>query len=138
MFRPLIHKYIERELVHNYDANTKCREKPLADIEVTKDLLYFLWACDEYCFKHPRVRVQLAFAILILVFTGLRPGEFVESSAWRGSNEGLKYKDVILQALPCTNGEVRFVLEIKLRNRKNHRENEANRYVIYRRPEGIY
>lgn len=52
----------------------------MADLCMTKDLLRFLWASDEYQFSHPRVRLQLAYALLLLATLGSRPGEVIESS----------------------------------------------------------
>jgi hypothetical protein len=54
--------------------------------------LTYLWSYDPYEFAHPRCRVQLSLVILILVYTGARPGTIIESSAYRGTNEALKYK----------------------------------------------
>jgi len=121
-------QYINRGLVTKHGASTKGRPKPLANIQVVKDVLYFLWACDEYVFKHSRVRVQLSFAILVMAYQGLRPGEFVESSAYRGSNEGLKYRDITLTAI-LSEGGIRWVLQVTIRNRKNHRNKESGSIV---------
>lgn len=55
-------------LTHSGEASTIGRLKPLASVSVIKDMLYFLWACDEYTFKHPRIRVQLSFSILIMLY----------------------------------------------------------------------
>lgn len=65
-----------------------------------------------------------------MTYLGLRPGEFVESSNHPQSNEGLEYKDVTLKVVPCEDGQVRLVLELSIRNRKNHRDNDADRLVL--------
>jgi integrase len=49
------------------------RPKPLAPIEVTKDIIRFLFASDEHKHLHPRIRNQMAFAIQLLLFVGVRP-----------------------------------------------------------------
>lgn len=133
--------YIEKTLITpEYGASTKGRPKPLADLRVARDVLYFLWACDENSTKHPRVRVQLSFAILLLLYQGLRPGEFVQSSAHRKSNEGLKYRDVTLTAIPCKDGNMRWALRVKIRNQKNHCNKEADDVVhlLFDEPENPF
>ncbi|KAF1352467.1 hypothetical protein BDV97DRAFT_282815, partial [Delphinella strobiligena] len=117
--------YIKKDLANEFGASTKGRPKPLANMDVVQDLLHFLWACDEYTFRHPRVRVQLSFSLLILAYLGLRPGEFAVSSMNRDTNEGLKYKDVCLYLVPWSDGQTKIVMSIKIRNRKNHRNNDA-------------
>lgn len=109
---------ISRTLVENFGASTKGRPKPLADVDLDRDVLYFLWVCDEYVFEYSRLRIQLAFAVLLLVYLGLRPGDFTESSAWRKSNEDLIYKDIELSAILCKDGLVRLVLKLNIKNRK--------------------
>lgn len=81
----------------------KCRPKPLANKPVVADLLHFLWACDEKEFSHSRVRLQISLAMLWMLFLGLRPSEFVESSAHRKSNEGVQYKDLTLLSIRVRN-----------------------------------
>ncbi|TIA51048.1 hypothetical protein D6C77_08997 [Aureobasidium pullulans] len=108
-------------------ASTSGRAKPLASVELAKHLLHFLWVCDEYIFKHPRIRLQLSFAILVMMYQGLRPGEFIECSSQRGLNEGFTYQDFALQAQPGSHGEKRrWVLQITVRLRKNHRGNQRD------------
>ena len=76
-----IENYIEKELVHKGKISTDAYKKPVAPLLVAEDLIQFLWMCDEYQFTHPRARLQLAFAIILMTFTGSRPGEFIESAA---------------------------------------------------------
>lgn len=120
--------YIDRVLVTDHGASTKSRPKPLANMQVVKDVLYYLWACDEYTFKHSRVRVQISFAILIMAYQGLRPGEFVLSSAHRDKNEGLLYRDITLTAIPL-DGRIKWILQVRIRNQKNHRGKESDSVV---------
>ncbi|KAK4890793.1 hypothetical protein LTR27_010494 [Elasticomyces elasticus] len=86
-------------------------------------------AHDEYEYQHPRMRLQLTLAILILHYLGLRPRELVESSAYRGTNEGLLWKDLDILAFPDQRGQARFVVQPKIRNRKNRRDREDLEYV---------
>ncbi|THV66362.1 hypothetical protein D6D28_08415 [Aureobasidium pullulans] len=118
-------------------ASTAGRAKPLASVEVAKDLVYFLWACDEYSLKHPRIRVQLSFAMLLMMYEGLRPGEFTECSSRRGKNEGFMYRDFSLQRQPLPNNKEIWVLAVSIRNRKNHRniEKDAVVHILTQEPD---
>ncbi|KEQ83187.1 hypothetical protein M438DRAFT_336521 [Aureobasidium pullulans EXF-150] len=124
---PLILAKFIQKLPDMEGASTSGRAKPLASVELAKHLLHFLWVCDEYIFKHPRIRLQLSFAILVMMYQGLRPGEFIECSSQRGLNEGFTYQDFALQAQPGSHGEKRrWVLQITVRLRKNHRGNQRD------------
>ena len=89
--------YIRLDLAKHGLISTAVRSKPVASLPVAEDLLLILWACDEYQEMHARARLQLPFAILLMCSLGTRPGEFIESDAWRNTNEGLIYKDVELE-----------------------------------------
>jgi hypothetical protein len=75
-----------------------------------------------------RTCVQLAFGIIIITALGTRPREFIESDAWKTTNKGLLYKGVelIYQNDSTYSG---FLLIIRLRNRKGHRDNDKHAYV---------
>jgi hypothetical protein len=60
--------------------------KPVAPLLVAEDLIHFMWVCDEYQFAHPRARLQLAFSNVLITYLGSRPGEIIESAAWKHSN----------------------------------------------------
>jgi hypothetical protein len=45
---------------------------------------------------HLRVRLQLAFSMVLMSQLGNRPSEFIESDAWKQTNEGLLYNDITL------------------------------------------
>ncbi|KAF1360100.1 hypothetical protein EJ07DRAFT_118025 [Lizonia empirigonia] len=58
-----------------------------------------------------------------------RPGEFIESAAWKHSNEGLLYGDIDL--VRYQNGTyVGFLLHLRLRNRKGHRNNKKHSPIM--------
>lgn len=118
---------IKNDLLRTEGLSTKAYDKPLAPVNVSEDLIRFLWACDEYQFQHPRARLQLAFSIVMMTLMGMRPGEFIESSNWKDSNEGLLYRDV---KLLWDEDEGKFVLHVHLRNRKGHRHNHKQGYVF--------
>ncbi|KAF3049144.1 hypothetical protein E8E11_005165 [Didymella keratinophila] len=113
--------FVMKDLIPRGLLSTVARPKPLAPIEVAKDIIRFLFASDEYKHLHPRIRNQMAFAIQLLLFVGVRPGEVVESDAWYQSNEGLLYKDIELVRSWNTD-HPGWRLHVTLRNRKGHRE----------------
>lgn len=80
---------ISNVFVRKWSASVKARPRSLANRAVVLDLLHFLWAYDEDPFYTSRTRIQLSLAIMLLFYLGDRPGEIVESSKHRGSNEGL-------------------------------------------------
>lgn len=110
-------------------VSTKAYAKPIAGLDVAEDLIEFLWKCDEYEFTHPRMRLQLVFSIILFTFLGSRPGEIIESEAWKDSNEGLWYGDIELSRQNTVEYKG-LVLHVRLRNRKCQRKNEANTFVI--------
>ncbi|KAF1359213.1 hypothetical protein EJ07DRAFT_121068 [Lizonia empirigonia] len=58
-----------------------------------------------------------------------RPGEFIESAAWKHSNEGLLYGDIDL--VRYQNGTyIGFLLHLRLRNRKGHRNNKKHSPIM--------
>ncbi|KAF2174444.1 hypothetical protein K469DRAFT_675779 [Zopfia rhizophila CBS 207.26] len=125
----VMRKFIRKELPKKEGASTKSFEKGIASMIVVEDLIDYLWCFDEYNFVHERGRVQLAFAILILTLLGIRPGEIVESSCWRNSNEGILYKDVTLSLMRVPGGQI-IAMKVKLRNRKGDRETEGDKQML--------
>jgi integrase len=116
-----IDKFISKSLISGKLVSTSARPKPLAPLAVAEDIIRFLFTCDEYRGLHFRLRNQLAFAIQLMLLIGVRPGEIIESDAWHQSNEGLHYKDIEL-IHQCTATYQGWLLYVKLRNRKGHRE----------------
>ncbi|KAH6864996.1 hypothetical protein BKA58DRAFT_438891 [Alternaria rosae] len=88
--------FITKDLAQNGKIATGAYTKPVAPLPVAEDLIRFMWACDEYQFTHPRARLQLAFSVVLMTLLGSRPREFIESAAWKHSNEGLLYSDIDL------------------------------------------
>ncbi|SMR54981.1 unnamed protein product [Zymoseptoria tritici ST99CH_1E4] len=58
--------FIEKELWEAEGLSTKARKKALADLPVIEDVLDFLWQRDEFVYKHPRIRIQIATGILCI------------------------------------------------------------------------
>ncbi|KAL9050325.1 MAG: hypothetical protein Q9206_005133 [Seirophora lacunosa] len=91
--------------------------------------LYYHWIFDTETFPTERDRVQLAFFILLLAYTGSRPGAIVESDikGIRRTNEALKYKDIKLTLVRPRDGaapllviKVRIILDKGRRHRGEH------------------
>jgi integrase len=116
-------------LIKSNKLTTAGNAKPIATVDVSRDLVRFLWACDKYQHPHPRWALQLAFLITIYTDLGTRPGEVLESDAWIGTNEGLQYGDIILKRYHMSEMKGQYVIVVKRRNRKGHRSNKKNSYV---------
>ncbi len=94
----------------------------MVDCNDLRDLIHFLFVCDEATVLGDRMRVQLAFCMLIMAYTGSRPGTIMQPS-YRDSdpgNSGLLYGDFKVQVQKI-DGVIVFALVIKFRLRKNHR-----------------
>lgn len=61
------------------------------------------------------MRIQVAFSLLLMTYTGLRPGCFVESAAHKRSNEGLTWKDVEIKLTTGSDGRRRFEVTVQIR-----------------------
>ncbi|PZD37947.1 DUF3435 domain containing protein [Pyrenophora tritici-repentis] len=117
--------FIQKDLVQKNELATSAYTKPIAPLPVAEDLIQFMWMCDEYQHPHPRARLQLAFSVVLMTLLGSRPGEFIESGAWKHSNEGLLYGDIDL--VRYQNGTYTgYLLHLRLRNRKGHRNNKKH------------
>lgn len=115
---------IDKDMPISEQLSTKARDKWLAGPPVVKDILNFLWTLDEYEYKHPRVRPQLALSLLLFLYIGLRPGEFVESNGYRQSDDGLHWGDVEFMMVPGRDRQPIWRVQLRLRFRKNNRKRE--------------
>ena len=113
-------QFIHFKILKLEDINAATRDKPIADHTTLKSLIHYLFVCDEARFHHERLRVQLALSMLIMAYTGSRPGAILESMYHRQSNDGLRYEDIEVN-LVQVNGVVRLTLALKFQNRKNRR-----------------
>ncbi|KAF2023070.1 hypothetical protein EK21DRAFT_15133, partial [Setomelanomma holmii] len=103
-----------------------------------EEILTYLWCCDEYTYAHPRIMVQLTFYILVTSYWGVRPGEIVESSVHRGSNEGIKYQDIKFSLVRHKRtGSLIYQIVLTLRNRKFKRAVESEQDQITLKEETV-
>ncbi|SMR57364.1 unnamed protein product [Zymoseptoria tritici ST99CH_3D1] len=114
--------FIEKELWEAEGLSTKARKKALADLPVIEDVLDFLWQRDEFVYKHPRIRIQIATGILCIWYMGVRTGEFTEN-ACSLPNEGLLWKDFNISLI--YDSSPTFHIQVQLRNRKGRRGKES-------------
>jgi hypothetical protein len=121
-----INQFIENELVLSGELSSAAYKKPIAPLLVAEDLVHFSWACDEY-YMHSLTRLQVS-SIILMTLLGSRPGEFIESKAWKHSNEGLVYNDIILKRQQ-TETYCDYLLDVRLRNRKGHWDNQKPSYA---------
>ena len=113
-------QFIHFKISELEDTNAGTRDKPIANHTTLKSLIHYLFVCDETQFQHERLRVQLALSMLIMAYTGSRPGAILESMYHKQSNDRLRYKDVEVN-LVRVKDIVRLTLALKFRNRKNRR-----------------
>ncbi|PVH90190.1 hypothetical protein DM02DRAFT_578226, partial [Periconia macrospinosa] len=123
------HSYTTKEVLeikqyikdlHKQGASVKKRQKSIAFFADTEAIISYSWRCDEHVHNHPRMMIQETWNILLCSYWGLRPGDTVESSTYRGSNEGLTYGDATL-SLFRNHGQLLYELKLTLRNRKHKR-----------------
>lgn len=65
--------------------------------------------------------LQLMLFFILSAYTGLRPGEIVESFSNRNKNEVILYKDVSLFLKRVENLAPRYMIKLCIRNRKFRR-----------------
>lgn len=88
------------------------------------EIQYYVWNYSERVYLHPRTMVQFSLWLAIVTAWGVRPGELVESSSHRGSNEGIHYGDITF-SLAIWESILRYEMAIALRNRKFCRNDEG-------------
>jgi hypothetical protein len=100
--------------------------KPLAVKDVVVDITRFMWEFDEFQYSHSRWLLYIGFLQAASTYWGLRPGEWLESSCWQGSNEGLHYGDVKpVVTRDKSTGLLQWSLLVYIRFRKGRRDDET-------------
>jgi hypothetical protein len=100
------------------------REKPVVGHTALQGALYYHWVFDTEVYNLERERIQLAAMLLLLTYTGSRPGAVVESSSQGivGTNAALCYGDLVLKLLQPREGPSLLVLEVRIRLDKGKRK----------------
>ncbi|KAJ6464146.1 hypothetical protein C8R47DRAFT_1224857 [Mycena vitilis] len=91
--------YARGECAIKYDLTTEQRVRPIADGVDVRILLLSLWSTADPIIS-TRLRFQLAAFILLAAYTVSRPGAIVESSAYVGSGDALKWKGIEFLVIP--------------------------------------
>jgi hypothetical protein len=93
------------------------REKPIVGHTALQGALYYHWVFDTEVYDLERERIQLAVVLLLLAYTGSRPGAIMESSSRgiAGTNAALCYGDLVLKLLQPKEGPSLLVLEVRIR-----------------------
>ncbi len=99
------------------------REKHVVGHTALHGALYYHWVFDTEVYDLERERIQLAAVLLLLAYTGSRPGAIVESSSpgIAGTNAALCYGDLVLKLLQPKQGPSLLVLEVRIRLDKGKR-----------------
>jgi len=100
------------------------REKPVIGHTALQGALYYHWVFDTEVYDLERDRIQLAAVLLLLAYTGSRPGAIVESSSQgiAGTNAALCYGDLVLKLLKPKEGPSLLILKVRIRLDKGKRK----------------
>ncbi|KAL8903798.1 MAG: hypothetical protein Q9207_003690 [Kuettlingeria erythrocarpa] len=96
--------------------------------------LCYHWISDTEKFPLERDRVQLALFILLLAYTGARPGAIVESdvAGIRQSNEALKYRDIQLKLVRPSGAAPLLIMKVRITLDKGRRHRgESKTLTLY-------
>jgi hypothetical protein len=107
-------QYILGSLTDEYDLDLSVRDKPTLGIEDLLVILRYHWCLDTASVPHERYTVQMPLLIFMTAFTASRPGALVESSCARGSNEALRYRNMVLRVLANPNNSNDRILAIEV------------------------
>ncbi|KAI9782856.1 MAG: hypothetical protein M1816_001676 [Peltula sp. TS41687] len=121
-----VFNYITNSLVEKHQLDFSVRDKLTLSVNDLVSLLHYHWALDTSIFPNERQRLQLSFLLLVLAYTGARPGAIVECGLLRGSNKALRYRDVDLIVLrDPDNPQYRIlVMIVRVVLNKGERDNE--------------
>ncbi|EDN08847.1 hypothetical protein I7I51_00505 [Histoplasma capsulatum] len=113
---------------YNLDLSVEC--KPTLSVEDLLSVLHYHWCLDTAAVPHERYTVQLPLLMLMTAYTSSRPGALTESGCVRGSNDALRYRDVVLRVIPNPEELERHVLvmEVTLMFMKGKR-NKSQPYI---------
>ena len=113
---------------HNLDTEPSL--KPTLSIEDFATIIHHHWVFDSSVFPTERHRVQFAFIMLFMAYTGSRPGALLEGNDDPEEFQGVLYRDFKLVLLrdPENPSLNKLVLHATLRHMKG-REHQKKPYV---------
>ncbi|KAI9886468.1 MAG: hypothetical protein M1823_001718 [Watsoniomyces obsoletus] len=118
-----LQQYVRSELSRHVEVSPSFRDKPILNAFDLAAIIRFYIAYDDGPLSHERGRIQVILCMLVMAYTGVRPGSIVESQYHRMTNDGLRYKDVEV-TLVTIDESVEIILGVKIRHRK-HRRNSG-------------
>ncbi|KAF8500941.1 hypothetical protein F5888DRAFT_1888207 [Russula emetica] len=99
-----LYRYAGGECALRYGLKREVRDKPIADGVDVALLLMQLWSPTD-TLLNTRMRQQVATYITLAADLASRPGNIIESCAYKDSNEALSYQDLTFYILPPFNVE---------------------------------
>ncbi|KAF8161954.1 hypothetical protein K438DRAFT_1776231 [Mycena galopus ATCC 62051] len=94
-----LYAYADGAACEEFDLSRDVRIKPVADQVDVSRVLEQLWK-PTHSTKSTRMRYQIGFCIKKAAASGSRPGQDVESSKYRESNEAFEYRDLKFLIIP--------------------------------------
>lgn len=93
-------QYITQPLTKEHDFDLSVAPKPTMTIEDLAIIIHYHWVHDPSIFPTERQRVQFAFIMLLIAYTGSRPGALMNTESGEESKpKGLRYQDFELVLL---------------------------------------
>lgn len=94
-------------------------------------IMHYLWLDDPTILSSERQRVQLAFIMLIMAYSGSRPGALMDNKNGEEQCRGLLYDDIELVLIrdPLNPEVYMLIMHVTLHHMKG-REGEGKPYVI--------
>ncbi|QSS59407.1 hypothetical protein I7I51_08842 [Histoplasma capsulatum] len=103
-------QFILGPLTDEYGLDLSVECKPTLSVEDLLSVLHYHWCLDTSAVPHERYTVQLPLPMLMTAYMSSRPGALIESGCVRGSNDALRYRDVVLRVIPNPEEPGRHVL----------------------------
>ncbi|EQL29130.1 hypothetical protein BDFG_08197 [Blastomyces dermatitidis ATCC 26199] len=109
-----VSEFILGPLTDEYSLDLSVECKPTLSVEDLLSVLHYHWCLDTSAVPHERYTVQLPLLMLMAAYTSSRPGALIESGCVRGSNNALRYRDVVLRVIPNPEEPGRHVLVMEV------------------------
>ncbi|OJD24725.1 hypothetical protein ACJ73_03904 [Blastomyces percursus] len=135
-----VSKFILGPLMDEYNLDLSIKCKPTLSVEDLLSILHYHWCLDTSAVPHEWYTVQLPLPMLITAYTSSRPGALIKSSCVQGSNDALRYRDVVLHVIPNPEEPGRHVLvmEVILMFMKGKRnKSQLTTYIFHERDDNL-
>ena len=123
-------QYIKGPLTKERGLDTAPSEKPTMSFEDFTAIVHYHWQEDTNIFPTERQRVQFAFIVLFIAYTGSRPGALLQGNGDPEDFKGILYRDfhIVMLRDPENTARTRLVLRVVLHHMKG-REHQKEAYV---------